>query len=507
MGKRKKSKKNKGKNMANWGGIGKKVGSYFGVKKTPSTRKGNSTLNVVLYSQKLLNQVRDIGLPAAGGSEYQVHYRGLQMIFKHPETGQRLVFTIPTVFFNFSQEVTTASVSFSLDEVSEISNQLIPVSDQLVAKFAEVFPKEEFIERGFELEARELEMGSIHRHPGDFGFSGVDRDNKAENPGVIFRNAVAEDKIQTDSVMYIPSANVPTKIVVTETQVVNVNLLEDGGIDGTYTEMPTITFIVQDNDIDENAPVIKMYDEFFKTPKTATVSDDSAEVENLFDFKILESKHCPVQDAEFVKEQLQRVLSSFLSTSKYEPVLIMDPNLIKSRVYNYGSHYTGTRRGTAYDYEDWDDDIYGDGFSVSSNSKKTFGASKQTRPVFKEQQAKRQLTIVGIDPKKFGVDGSATPEDTAAYVNALKSINYTDQQIRVVMRTLDYDVNQVNACLQVAKEPEKNEGVDLTSNQLPEVDGSLLEVYDATDIERKEAKKDSEFSGLGKVMGSLFGGI
>jgi len=482
MAKRKKSKKNKGKNMAKWG-IGKKVGSYFGVKKTPSTRKSNSTLNVVLYSQKLLNQVRDLGLPAAGGAEYQVHYRGLQLIFKHQETGQRMVFTIPTVFFNFSQEVTTASVSFSLDEVSEISNQLIPVSDQLVAKFAEAFPKEEFIERGFELEARELEMGSIHRHPGDFGFSTIDRDNKAENPGVIFRNAVAEDKIQTDSVMYIPSTNTPTKIVVTETQVVNVNLLEDGGIDGTYTEMPTMTFIVQDAEVDENVPVIKMYDEFFRTPDS-NESGVNEEAKNIFDFRVLESKHCPVQDVDFVKGQLQRVLSEFLTVSEYEPILIMDPNLIKARTYNYTSRYSGgVGKGniyTGYDYDGYDD-IY-DGINESTQ------LSQTTRPVFKEQQAKRQLNILGLDPKKFGVDGSATPEDTAAFVKALKYKHYTDPQIRSVMRTLDYDINQVNSCL-------------ISS------DKDSIEIYDATDATDVDAKKSENdgLTGLGKVMGSLFG--
>lgn len=406
-----------------------------------------TTLNVVMFKQSTLNKIRDIGLPAAGGSEYQVHYRGIQFIIESQniaEDPRRIVFTIPTVFFNFPQKVTSVAVDFNLNEVAEISEQCIQISDPMAQQIAASFPTQRFIDAGWKVQARENEMGSIHRHPGAFGFSGTDLDNKADNPGVIFRNLETQDKIQVDSVMYIPSAHANVTLVTTETRIVDVKPV-DTGIEGVYARARTITFIAGDS-VEETA-----FGDFFGGTADTSVS---------MDFTMKKDKYTDKD----IDETLEEIIKEFMISSSYEPIVIMDPNFIESTTYSYSykkpqTYNYGHQRGSHH-YGGYNHSLYGDEedeFDHLDNpisTKKVLPASTGSnttlnRPAWKKNQTINALRIKGIDANEHkDITGDASDADIIAIATEMKALDYSDTLIRDLFSQMSYPQNALSVYYQ-----------------------------------------------------------
>ena len=413
----------------------------------PIENKDPETMSTVLFSQKTLNEIAQMCLPKAGGSEFQVHYRGAQFIVQKPDSNMRFVWTIPTYFFNMPQKVSTASVDFNLDEVSAISEQLAPMSFEMTKKIAEAFPNAFFESLGFEVKVRELEMGSIHRHPGAFGFSSTDMDNKAEKPGVIFRNLKCDDKIQVDSVMYIPGQE--CKIEVTETRVVTVEPSDDNGIKGQYSEAATISCILQDSE------KIFGFDGFFG-------GDESSKIKH--NFKT--AKKWTTADL----PQVEEIFSSFLDNMDYEPQIIVDPNLIEQEfAYARSTYQAGTynrahgNHASLYDYDDdeyaWNDSWYGGtkkkvekvGFKTGEKTPgspgvgTTEGARVLARPTWRKTQALGLLRTKGIDVNNnMKITGTASDADILAICKALKMKSISDEDIREFFVSCAYPPNSLD---------------------------------------------------------------
>lgn len=443
---KKHSKKHKDTNMAWWNGKDQKVTSYANRwnKTKPTTGQQNDTLSVMLYKQSVLDEIAALCKPKAGGSEFQVHCRGVQIFIKKPESDKRLVFTLPTYYFNMPQKVSTGSVDFNLDEVSEISNQIAPMSAVMGEEIVSKFPLAFFEELGFEISVRELEMGSLHRHPGDFGFSGTDLDNQVEKPGVIFRNLKCQDKVQVDSVMYIPTSHV--KIVTTETRVVSVQPTEDNeGIEGTYETAPTLCYIIKDQD---EAPV--GFGEFFHKKVEP--------VEGEVDFKIDQFQTKEEHD------EITQLLQTFLNEMDYSPQLIIDPELIvqeftRNVTYNKGTKPYNNRYGAhdPYNYygqmDDDDDETYSvvtnpmlDGAQKSGTGGVIKPAPAMTvRPTWRKTQALGLLTAKGVDVKgNINITGNASDEDVIAIVTELKALELSDDVCRAFFTTCDYPKGSID---------------------------------------------------------------
>ena len=161
----------------------------------PHDGSRNDVLNIVLFQQEDISKITEKCLPKAGHSEFQFHYRALQAILKKDRA--TIVFTIPTIAFNFPQRVTGSSVKFILDEVEDESKKVEKISEQLAEYYAECLNLSFFENQGFNVEFIEGEIGSIHRHPGAFGFSSIDLDKNPHSRGVIFRNFHAKELYQT----------------------------------------------------------------------------------------------------------------------------------------------------------------------------------------------------------------------------------------------------------------------------------------------------------------------
>jgi len=323
--------------------------SNFQIAKRPTKTEDNTTLNVVFFKQQFLNKIMEKCLPKAGSSEFQFHYRALQIKVINPETHVRIVFTIPTIFFNFEQEVSGATVDYDLRKVSEISEQLKPISQQM----AKVFIKQlsavikYFKEKGFDIKFVEEEIGSIHRHPGRFGFSSTDLDDNPLSPGVIYRNKKAVDLVQTDSVLYCDN---DAELYTTETRVFNIKPVdendEDKGVEGTVATAPTLCYILQDQENVNADPFASFFDEPVQENETKWLVHS-------------------YKDAKEYKE-IKKLFKEFIKN--YNPIDAVNPNNIKQKSYFY-KYYDN--------YESYDDYIYGFSYKGGKSSKKYISKAKE----------------------------------------------------------------------------------------------------------------------------------
>ncbi len=441
--KNKKNKKEKGKNMF---GFNKNKTVYsYNKDVVPTTGDDMSTMSTVLFKQSTLDRIGQICLPAAGDSEFQVHYRALQVVISKPDITERVVVTIPTVFFNMPQKVSRASVDFNLDEVAAISEEVAPISEALAEKYMKAFPSEFFKSLGFTVEAREAEIGSMHRHPGNFGFSGTDLDNKAKNPGVIFRTVGAEDRIQVDSVMYIPQQKV--NLYTTETRIIDVKPTEDQeGIEGTYLRSPTFSYII-DDELESFG-----FGSFFGRQQ------ESKALDFIMDQDYTDDKY----------PEMEGIMVSFVETlaseEEYEPVLIIDEDLITEEVFTYGGYNANTgyhggvqtpkwpasreitpvgnrakvleateRNTERFDglgnYDGYDE--FGEAqFDTVYQTPGEESDALETRPSWRKIQALGMLRRLGVDVNnEANITGCGTPKDIKAITKALEGTGATGEEI------------------------------------------------------------------------------
>ena len=514
MGKKNK-KKNKNKNK-NKNKKVEKMGLWESTKKTfrgwgnqitkPKEDKDPNTLNVVLFKQSHLDKIAEDCLPKAGGSEFQVQYRGLQIIIQKPESEKRVVFTVPTVFFNMPQKVTSGSVDYNLDQIAERSQQVKPISDKLAAEFMKAFPVAFFKAKGFEIQARELEMGSIHRHPGNFGFSTIDLDNQVEKPGVIFRRLQCEDLIQVDSVIYIP--NKAVNLVTTETRVITVKPSADGGIEGWYKEAPTMSYIIQDGTAEVG------FGEFFDV-------EDKSKIKFKYD-KTWFSKDY---------EMIEGILEVFVTELKdgYNPVSVINPDDI-TQAYSYAKTRT---YGNGYNYYNsgWDDvDEYGDydisyanlrnkkdSGTTTNTDTKTAGETMTTeerrmlyRPTYRPTQTLSLLRTRKINLKDYPeIDGKGSDKDMLTIVKALKDNDYTDDEVRTFMVTTGYPAHDaidmyyedLASVIEPLTDVEEGKGESSNIVQLLRMSKNDAEFFEAIDILKDSGITDEEITEYLKMAG------
>jgi len=443
----------------------------------PTLGNLDTTLSIALFSQETLDKISEICLPKAGAAEFQVHYRGLQLLVNHPENGTRLVFTIPTVFFNMPQTVTSGSVSFNLDEVTENSEMVKPISEGMSSAILKSFPLAYFKDQGFEVTARELEMGSIHRHPGDFGFSIIDMDNSVETPGIIFRRNEATDLVQVDSVIYIP--NKKAKLVVTESRVINVKPVEDGR-EGTYLDSPTISVML-------NNSKSFSFNNFFG--RGDSVNNLTIEGTSDNDLKL----------------DIEKVFNDFLKNlPDYQPQIIVNPEFIQQQVYttrHYGGYnvgHNGKKKGKTKTYETYGfDDYYSDDgyddydiYHMNQQQKQvTFKTEEEKRMEARQTWRKSHTTRMlshthGIDLNTYpDIDGSASNNDIISIVESLYTIGKTHKDITKILISLGYPATASFALYENYIQQLKTAVTEETDAELPEditseLITSMKEAYD-----------------------------
>lgn len=332
---------------------GKKGGTttyYYPPKKTvkkPIDTKRSDKLVFVFFDGKTLNKITELCLPKAGSSEFQVHYRALAVHIE--KDGFEVVFSIPTVFYNFDQEVSTGSVDYELDDIDTEAEKVEEISKEMTANLLKQLPFFSALKQmDYNVTFKEGNFGSMHRHPGRFGFSSVDLGKDPESPGVIYRQKNTKDFYQTDSVMYINGTE--CEIYTTETRIVNLKPSEDGGVDGDYCQTPTISIFKPEKGINEEA-----------NGPEKVLGDVANDIFSKFHF-------IGAFGAEVKKYPMLEIILEMLHDMEYEPdISNVDPTRIE-QAFSYlkkGNYYSQSykkSKGKSYDYlDDWDAWDYGYG--------------------------------------------------------------------------------------------------------------------------------------------------
>lgn len=328
---------------------------------TPTDTRDTTKLSVVLLKQSTLNAISAICQPVAGASEFQVHYRALVTRIKN--ANNELIISIPTVFYNFKQKVAHASVDYHLDDIDKMAEEVKPISDAVINNIFSQVPLLGQLKALYGDEAEvtysEVNSGSIHRHPGRFGFSGTDYTKTPSNPGVIYREAEATDKVHTDSVIYLGQR---TEIYTTETRILNI-APKDGGVEGTYCQIPTTTFLL--NDVaatEETSAVASTLADFL-----GGISEETKDASG--DYYITNAMGA-INGYALVNE----IINQFKEATISEDISnVLASNITSTSFVTYGGKFTGNvgKKSTTYgvagvtygelfDY-DYDEDEYGYG--------------------------------------------------------------------------------------------------------------------------------------------------
>jgi len=315
------------KNINTKNTIGFKVNSKKGLKtinERPLTKKNHSNINYVIMNQEILNNIMKKCLPKAGGSEFQFHYWALQIKLAS-SNGRRFTLTYPLAFFNFPQTVTGGSVDFNLPQVDNEAQKVKEPAKKLAKILMSSFPKEFFQENGFTVKFEFGDVGSIHRHPGRFGFSSIDLRYDPMKPGVIYRNKTGHDLWQTDSVLY---CGTEAELFTTETRIFNITQIdpnnEDLGSKGVIEETPTVMIMAGGKE-DSLTEKSVDFSDFFGIEKEEEVDVD-------VDFFTKSTMNAQV---------LPDAVEVALMLADYKPLDFVDENKIEQAVTRYASYGYG----------------------------------------------------------------------------------------------------------------------------------------------------------------------
>lgn len=285
---------------------------------TPTDTTDLKQLSIVIMRQDILNAMADHCKISANQSEFQIHYRSLIMTLKQGEATVHI--SIPTAYYTFKQDVSGASVDYELTDVDAKALLAQPSSANIAREFLEKMPILSALQdAGFEkVDIYESNSGSMHRHPGRFGFSHVDYRKDPKNPGVVYRQANCDNFLQTDSVLYLATKR--TEIYTTETRIISVK--RDGtGVSGTYCRIPTVTYLYDAGKEDTDA--------FSGILGNSLAKTDGFEI---IGCSLLGSKKPQY-------ELVSHILSAFAESDVIPNVDHVDNTEIKSRVYQYHHGY------------------------------------------------------------------------------------------------------------------------------------------------------------------------
>ncbi len=125
-----------------------------------------ANVGTILLHQQTIQAIRDNSGPLAPSCEYQTHFWALVCRLSLPDKSNFDI-AIPTVFFNYKQEVSGARIDFELQDVCDMSDNLEPVHNVMVNKFMssdfikqlpELFPS-------YDITYLSAPMNSLHKHP------------------------------------------------------------------------------------------------------------------------------------------------------------------------------------------------------------------------------------------------------------------------------------------------------------------------------------------------------
>jgi len=405
----------------------------YPVKKTlkkPIDTKRSDKLVFVFFDGKTLNTITEMCLPRAGTSEFQVHYRSLAVHIE--KDGFEVVFSIPTSFYNFDQEVSTGSVDYELDDIDNEAEKVKEASNKVASDILTQIPFFGALKQmGYSVSFKEGNFGSIHRHPGRFGFSSIDLGKDPESPGVIYRQKNTKDFYQTDSVMYIDGTE--CEIYTTETRIVNLKPADDGGVDGDYCQTPTISIIKPEAVEGED-----------KIGPEKVLGDVASDIFSKFHF-------VGAFGAEMKKYPMLEIILEMLYSMDYQPdISNVEPNRIE-QAYSYlkrGKYSYGSKKGSKKDdvwgyLDDWDDWDYGYG-SLYGYGEGSYGYGTNHRENTQTSKNKDEEEVYSLAGFDDGSDGEWMFPIIESMIES-HGLNATEEDIKEIYGILNRHFDESDA--------------------------------------------------------------
>ena len=115
-------------------------------------------VNITLWTQKSLEAIRINSGELASSNEYQVQYWALHLE-KTFKDGSKFCIQIPTVFYNYPQEV-SSTVDFNLADVEKVSDEVKELHNM---KVQELLPMLKQYFKDYEF--RSVPLNTLHKHP------------------------------------------------------------------------------------------------------------------------------------------------------------------------------------------------------------------------------------------------------------------------------------------------------------------------------------------------------
>ena len=205
---------------------------------------------IVLLRQSDLQSIYEKSGPLAKNNEYQVHFWAIN--FRARYTDNSIIdITIPTVYFNYKQEVSSAHIDFEMSDVVTVSEKAAKLHHTIANRINNT-PFAATLEQLLRtsIEVTSTDYNSIHRHPGSSkhqSFSSTDLKKDPDNHGIVYSLESGTEKPNFAGIMAIDSG--VCNLAHMEYRVVNGEVYKDL----TYKQSRCHAIVL--NDIDNRSTV------------------------------------------------------------------------------------------------------------------------------------------------------------------------------------------------------------------------------------------------------------
>lgn len=290
---------------------------------------------ITIFPQPALQEIFKQSGSLAVSNEFQIHYWALNYQYTAVD-GSILIVSLPTVFFNYKQEVSSAAIDFQMTDVATVSEKLLPVHNMVVNKLKVLKVKEQ-LEKMFQVKFQEksVPLNSIHRHPGSSSyqsFSATDYCKTPDDHGIVYPLKKANKQVNFASIMAID--NDKCNLAHTEFRIATGTL----GKDITYEQGRCLAIMW--NEPEKRSMVESLF--ITETPVKHVIKT----VESLIPDTLVESLTNYIMDIQKTVPPLTKFVSDKNLTRK---AYVYDNYYNNTNTYGYGTYGNYTY---SYGYED-----------------------------------------------------------------------------------------------------------------------------------------------------------
>lgn len=123
--------------------------------------KNDKDISVVLFKGKDIKDFKNKTGSLALYNEFQCHYTALVRIEEFSD-GSKQYFIFPLLYYNYKQEVSSASIDFDMKEVSKIASDIFEVSKK---SFLELKQRLKKFDENKNITYKMTMFNTIHKHP------------------------------------------------------------------------------------------------------------------------------------------------------------------------------------------------------------------------------------------------------------------------------------------------------------------------------------------------------